>query len=253
MKKEDIDFIIENYGNITRNKIAKLICVTEGQIKYIAKKYDLKSNLQPIRKNVYDNAFSQKTLQNCYWAGFIAADGCISADGKRVKICLGRKDLNHLIKLKEFLKAEREISLSKINSNTYLTVNSPQMVNDLRNNFNIMPQKSLTLESPKNLSYKESLAYIIGYIDGDGTIGINTTKYKYKIYKNLRLRIIGTPLFLEWVNNILKSNAIPVQHCRSKIHIISIGETNKCLKLLKKTIMGNNLPALNRKWDKVVI
>lgn len=252
MKKEIVDFIIENYGIVTRNKIAQLMNITDSQVKYVARKYNLNSDINVPRNKVNDSAFSIKTPSACYWAGFIAADGNISKDNRYLSICLGRKDLEHLLKLREFIKSESKVYLAKNTGNTQFNANSPKIVKDLKNKFGIGPLKSLTLEPPTGLSYEESLAFIIGYIDGDGSIGINTSKTKHKTYSTLRLRMLGTPKFLSWIAYMLEASSTPKQHCKSKIHVISISEGHGSLSLLKKFIVQNKLPVLDRKWNKVI-
>ena len=194
------------------------------------------------------SVFSKKTLNICYWAGFIAADGSVNTNSLRM--CLSKKDKNHLLKLKEFIKYEGVLYDYGIKTNIQLDIYDKQIVKDLYNNFNIKSHKSLTLEPPKDLTYDQELAFIIGYIDGDGVIGINSFKKKDKTYKYLRLRIIGTPIFLKWVNKIFNKNNKPKIHNKSKIHIISFSNL-KLIKKLNNFRLENKLPVLSRKWNKV--
>lgn len=99
--------------------------------------------------------------------------------------------------------------------------------------------------TPTNISY-----YWAGFLAADGTIGINTKKYKNKIYKTLRLRIIGTPELLNWISKFFGKTCKPIIHCDSKIHIISISD-NKLLSDLVNFSERYKLPILKRKWDKV--
>jgi hypothetical protein len=73
------------------------------------------------------------------------------------------------------------------------------MISDLKNNFNITPQKSLTLQPP-NLDYKHALCFIIGIIDGDGSIFLQ--KQKKDKNNSIVLSIINTRFILEWVKDI---------------------------------------------------
>jgi len=246
----EIEFIKTNYGVITRREIAKKLDRPEHQIKKMVKKLKLHSSLSFRMYTRNDNAFSNITLEACYWAGFIAADGCLY-NKRELRVCLSNADKGHLEKLRNFIGYTGPLAQSKITTNLYLVVSSSQIYSDLNKNFNITPRKSLTLLPPIGLTYKQSLAYIIGYIDGDGSIGYNSYTYKNGTkYKFLRLRIIGTPMTLNWINLIFKKRAIPIQHCKSKISIISFNDRNLLIKL-KGFILDNSLPVLSRKWDKV--
>jgi hypothetical protein len=207
------------------------------------------SNYRIYTRN--DHAFSQLTLETCYWAGFIAADGYIDIKHHGLKVCLSPKDYDHLDHLRMFVKYSGPLHLSKNGKNLGLAVMSRTIIADLAKNFNIYTKKSLTLEPPKNLSDEQSLAYIIGYIDGDGTLSYNHCKSRTgKRSSYLRLRILGTPMILNWINKILKTHVKPKQHCKSKISIISIYGENLLVRL-KGFIIDNALPVLVRKWDKV--
>ena len=246
----EIEFVKNNYGIITRQKISKILNKPEHQITKLAKELNLHSLLRHF-KRIYkrnDFIFSKINLLTCYWAGFIAADGYIDNKAFALRVCLSKKDKIHLERLKDFLKYSGPLYQSKTNTNLHLDVISKQLLIDLENIFNIHTKKSLTLKPPKALTYEQSLAYIIGYIDGDGSIGYNSHLYKNKKYSYLRLRIIGTQKTLRWINHIFEMKADSVKHCRSKIFIISFNNKNLLLKL-KSFAIANTLPILNRKWD----
>ena len=234
-----LKYIKQYYGKLTRRQIAFNLNIKENFVKTQAKKLGLTSNLSVPRNKINDNSFSKKTMLSCYWAGFIAADGCIS--NNELRVCLSKTDLNHLIKLKFFLKSLSKITCSKTTTNVYISCNSKKIVKNLYDIYNITPRKSLTLKSPNNLTYLQSLAYIIGYIDGDGCISYNG--------KYIRLRIMGTINTLEWINFILKRKSKPVTHCKSKIFIISFKKLYA--QNLYKIAKQYKLPILDRKWNKL--
>lgn len=245
------NFLKENYGKITRTKIALALTKSDGSVKQRARKFHLTSNIHFKLYTRNNNAFSNLTLESCYWAGFIAADGCINIKHPSLHICLSPKDLDQLDRFRIFVGYSGPLHHAKNGTNLSLTVSSKFIIDDLAKNFNIFPRKSLTLEPPKNLTHEQSLAYIIGYIDGDGTLNYNNCKSRTgKRSSYLRLRIIGTPMILNWINKILKTNAKPRQHCKSKISIISIYGENLLIGL-KGFITDNTLPVLARKWDKI--
>lgn len=132
--------------------------------------------------NVDDFFFNIPNELNSYYAGFIAADGCICSrnrDKRTLKIGLSSKDSKWLKTFKEKIKSESPIKnriQKKIYEITEISITSKQIVDDLKSNFNVVPRKSLILEPPfikeQNLKY----AFICGYIDGDDTIFLSKRK-----------------------------------------------------------------------------
>ena len=55
--------------------------------------------------NLNDSFFSHEnlTIDSCYWAGFIAADGNIAKNKKQITISLQHDDKTHLIKFKKLI------------------------------------------------------------------------------------------------------------------------------------------------------
>ena len=81
-KEEDL-ILIENYGNLPNKELGKMLNRTSSGVWKRASKLGLKSDRIKIVKMVKrkyfcnDNYFKNLTIENCYWAGFIAADGWI--------------------------------------------------------------------------------------------------------------------------------------------------------------------------------
>lgn len=148
-----------------------------------------------IDENVFDII---DTEEKAYWLGFIYADGNISSEGQRFEINLALKDLDHMIKLKEFLKLETEIRVEtnhgKENQICRLSVRNANLWNQL-NDKGCTPRKSLTLEFPnENIFADKNLIYdfIRGYCDGDGSLGI----YDKENTKTTEINFVGTEGFL---------------------------------------------------------
>src|SRR5271154_2141644 len=96
--EEDKKFLIENYGKISGTKISVILKQSKNLIKYWAKKLDLHSSIRSGKRHFRNkDTFSNLTLETCYWAGFIAADGCIT-DKNVLVVCLSNVDKNHLEK-----------------------------------------------------------------------------------------------------------------------------------------------------------
>lgn len=199
MEKQDVENVILKSKEIGISE--KDICINLGinpkNLYYYKKKYDLLENtrgksINSRKKREYyinDNFFEIPNLLNSYWAGFLAADGNISRDYCTLTIGLSAKDR---IVLENFIRdTDSNYKIKNYKSNgcdcVGLAITSAKICQDLKNNFNITDRKSLTLIHP-NLTTDLSDSFIVGYIDGDGTIGL----YNSKKQKSLSLSLLGT-------------------------------------------------------------
>ncbi len=137
--------------------------------------------------------------KNCYWAGFIAADGNISDNN--VKIGLSLKDKQHLEKFKEIVKSNHPIIETEVflNKKKYfaaiINIWSKQYTEDLKQYFNIVPAKSLILEPPSLIKEDDIRHFIRGNMDGDGTIRFQGKRRG----PNWTITFLGTKLLLQWI------------------------------------------------------
>lgn len=252
-------------------EVKKLYLDKDLSIKQIAEQYNcddssiskylhrLGIKLKP-RKHIYytnNEYFSIPNIQNSYWAGYIAADGCITERDHGVVLCCKRDDRIILETIKKHTNCEvpildeEKINFNKLKQYSRLTIYSQQIVDDLLKYWNITPRKTLTLQPPKYYMKNDlALAFIIGYIDGDGCIRYAPDK-KYNT-KYLEISMAGTKEVLEWIAKII-SNITNNQHTVSKIkkkncHILKIH--CKYAELLKDQLKQIPLDfKLSRKWD----
>lgn len=147
-------------------------------------------------KKIYtndDTVFNYDTEQSFYWAGFTAADGCIME--KRMaypfvfKVSLAIKDINHLKKLKLFLRATNPVKTHtrKKDNTTYceLAIYSKDLCSSLFR-FGITPRKSLTYIIPEDIVNHSLFKHFVrGYMDGDGSLAeggvINNKSAQYGV------------------------------------------------------------------------
>lgn len=197
------------------------------------------------------NFFKNKNPLNSYWAGFIAADGNISSQGNALKISLSAKDAEHLGKLSSLLsddyclrQEERALNDKVYNVITF-GLSSKQWKDDLEENWNITPAKSLTLKFPEFDNLENKKAFICGYIDGDGSICVSNDK--------LSLQILGTESFLSSIlvflvdEQVVDENIITIAE-HKRICTLSFGSSTAISVL--EFLYNENLPLLERKWDK---
>lgn len=142
------------------------------------------------------NFFCFPSPQNSYWAGFIAADGNITEDNS-LRIGLDCRDIGLLNRFKEEIEYSGNIKIYKKKiGRPYCRIEifDNQIVSDLRENWNITQRKTKTLIPPNIDEEDNIMAFIIGYIDGDGNIGKR---------ENKQVQICGTIELLSWMKNVL--------------------------------------------------
>lgn len=210
-------------------------------ISYLFKQFKKLGIRKTTKRFLDENSFSVYTPENCYWAGFIGADGniFIGKGGHRVSIQLAQKDKNHLEKFNNFLRGnytieERTSEKGNTLSNLVaIQVYSKKLAMDLFNNFNIIPNKSFTLQPP-NLPPELVKHYIRGYFDGDGHIEKRS---------NISLGFTitsGSKAILKWMMGALRENGFSV----SDKYIYSAGEQHNYFRIL----IGHKIVAGIYKW-----
>lgn len=218
-----------------------------------ARSIGIKRNSKFRRKySVCDNYFSDtRSLEVCYWAGFIAADGCVGSPKKNcLRIKLKDTDLGHIEKFKKTIGYNGKLHITKKNENTYVCINihSRKIVDDLVW-FKITERKTLTLKPPP-LAGDQALAFLIGYIDGDGCIFIENLKNKRT---RLILALIGTYEVISWAKKIFdelvpfSTKANPRK--TGAVYQYSIA-SKKALHVLS-ALEQIDVPKLERKWNKI--
>lgn len=210
---------------------------------------------------INQRAFSNETLESYYWAGFFAADGGIIRNS--LDLTLQKRDLNAVEKFKSFLSYNGPIRTINVKNRTYYKVyisGIPILTKILKKKFNITERKSLTLRPPIIKNSKKRLAFIIGYLDGDGCI--------YQDKETLQLHFLGTRFVLKWILEAFKkycpemnpsvrnascNNGKTKQICFSFSGGKRKRSRKRCLKNLTflKMLLELDIPKLPRKWNKV--
>ena len=198
-----------------------------------------------------ENFFAEPNPTNSYWAGFIAADGCVYHGGgkQKLSIVLKSTDEGHLVRLQSTIGAgtlHRGRSYSKERDKVYHNVRyvlySKTICSDLKRVFNVTQRKSLTLEPPIGLGTVNSLAFIAGYIDGDGSYTKSGTRPI--------LKIAGTRSMLEWIVSSVGFSS--GWEDRINYHVIYFRSDDSIR--IRDSIRKLNLPLLERKrsrWEQM--
>jgi hypothetical protein len=197
--------------------------------------------------------FTVPNKLNSYWAGFIAADGCIT--GKQVlSINLAEKDKEHLEKLATLLAEDYQVkTYQHKEGNSYgstgnyvaFALSSQQWKEDLEKNWGITKRKTATYRFPEHLEEGLRAAFIAGYIDGDGSI--NTTKAGKK--DKLQVSINGTEELLVGIRDFLRTKGVELKNNIYASRGISVLITaSTTAKKVCEVFYDEDLPLLERKW-----
>lgn len=225
----------------------------------------LKVNMSEL-KRIHDfnrNYFTNLTLENCYWAGFIAADGCVHDDGT-LFIGLAVKDKNHLQKFADFIgytgklgeyfyakEDRKDVHIVQLRLAT-----AKQIALDLDKWFNITPRKTRTLEAPTLLSFEQQLAFVAGYTDGDGSI------FRATRTGALHYSVLGGLSSMTFIKSVF-DQVIPIPESGRGRGSLTLINGKYTFPIYRYTVTGTRaisilqkikelpLPFLERKWSKV--
>ncbi len=250
--EEDKDFFIQQVNNNQSClEQAKFWNCSVGTIRNRRKEFGCfdyqehinKCNQYRIVKN--EDIFSEIDNEyKAYWLGFLYADGSVSANGNRVELGLAAKDLDHIIKFKNFIDIDNKIAYrEKTNSYRYSFKNK-KIKQDLIKQ-GCVPQKSLVLKFPNQNQVSNNLIhhFMRGYIDGDGYI-MNTEKSK-------GIGFIGTESFILSAIQVfnLKPNKIHNVHREDGAKKYQLAAKKEMMEFLH--LLYNNAKIyLDRKYEK---
>lgn len=161
--------------------------------------------------SVDENFFYRDTPESFYWAGFIAADGCVSYTRKNktsgfLSILLSAQDIGVLEKFKKAVGFDGNIRITKPtdhnpNGLAKLQISRIKMLHSLER-FNIVENKTKVYKFPKWMVNHNLVNHFMrGYVDGDGSFFIT----KQSGRNHLNFGVCGTREFLVDFRNILKN------------------------------------------------
>lgn len=133
------------------------------------------------QNNVPNTLFSCFSANECYWAGFIAADGCVYKN--RIILEVSSKDYNHLLSFKNFSRCRNNVRVFDRGEKSYCNFRfrSSHVAKNLDIYFNVRPRKTYVYIDPPSLPSYNIRDFIRGYIDGDGSIYMNSGYIRLKI------------------------------------------------------------------------
>lgn len=231
---------IDNYQHLLNNRTYFAIGLHARSLNLKAEdSFTLKTN---FKNKINHDFFKNINFLNSYWAGFIAADGAIK-DRTCLSIELAIKDKQHLNTFIKNINFTGKITITKRNF-ALLQMYSYDIIENLKNNFNITKTKTFTLLPPNINRLEHKLSFICGLIDGDGCIYIGS--------KYLAINILGTKEMLLWVKETFEELFDTSKNHILKVKsIYSMSIHTKNVKILYDIIRNYNVPLLKRKWNKL--
>lgn len=179
-----------------------------------------------------------------YWLGFLAADGCISAETNNVIVSLAAADEGHLRKFLDCLESDYLIYPAVARTQARIVITSARIVADLVRH-RVTPRKSLTLKPPDFLPEELWSHYWRGVFDGDGTI--------YESGGGWRVGWSGTRVMMERVREWVQSVCLTKARVRplSSIYRFEVGGICFPLAVAKALYYrSRGLIRLDRKYER---
>ena len=232
---EELKYLYQNYPYGSKEEIINYL---KRDWKYICNKsFKLKIKryiFNPIKSNC--DRLMNETNEAYYWLGFIMADGHFNKSNQ-LQINIGEKDIKHLQLLSNFLGVETELQTPN------LCVNYKAIKLWLENVFKITNNKTYQPCDLTQLKDDKFFSFIIGFIDGDGTID----KKGYLHIKCHSSWLENLNLMISFLTNDNFNKGIINSEGLAFISITKIEIMNN----IKKRLEELKLPNLTRKWIRI--
>jgi len=211
-------FLLAKTDKYSAPQLAKIFQCEKKTIQGVLNNNAIKlKNLGLFKKKYFcnENFFVNLTAISAYWAGFIAADGCLwskNGRGKSLFIGLKQSDIKHLEKFRKAIKSNAKISYIKSNNSVHIGLWSEDKIFDSLTKLGIEQNKSLRIKKVK-ITHRFMSHFIRGVFDGDGYFG-------GKKVTHIQFQIGGYKPLLEQIQEVL------VKKCkvkRVKIYPLSYG------------------------------
>ncbi len=231
---------IRHLGGLPQYEIARKVGCSQGYVSTVLNNPKRGVRLQ-LQEQLKHDCFSIQTFDADFWAGVIAADGCIT--GNRVQIGLQESDKEFLELWQSWCNSKHKIARGfskKSGTWSYQSAfKSEQMIEDLKKYYNIGPRKSLNAKPPN----RKSLHFIAGLFMGDGHISFRSQRQHYTC------GFCGSKDMMEWVRtyftDLTKGKVTPA----ASIYEFAIGGRYNAHEALVR-IFDNSPFVLDRKYQR---
>lgn len=199
--------ILESYltgGMYSYHQLAKIMNRSHYSLRKKANELKLKNDkyAKIARYQVNHTFFKEINNKNSCWAGFIAADGHLNFKSKELAISLAGDEkyvLEQLVKDIEYTGKIFEYTYKF--SSCVVRVGSLEILENLRDNFNICYNKTYRMSPPQFERLSDTLSFFVGYINGDGSISCHKRGKK----DGLSLQVASaSKASIEWIKYLLE-------------------------------------------------
>lgn len=255
--EDEILYITENYTKCTAREMGVYLNRHPEVIRIKMRSMKLVSPFLHNKNNT-SQWLLDDSLESFYWTGFLMADGNFKKYGNsiiKLRCTLAAKDRPHLQKLADKLNTRIHDKICNGRPQVELSVIDTKVIPAYVSKFGITTNKTYSPPSTdilRNFTDAQLLALLVGVIDGDGCI----TSPRYKGKGNTIVLVSH----LSWLHNITLLNDVLYNNSgcnKTTMPYVSNGyvratwSNRKVLSYLKLFAISNDLPILNRKWDRI--
>lgn len=240
------DQIVIDYNNqLTRPQIASKHNISVISVNKILKTKQVLIESRRERTIQFKNKFNDLSNKDVlYWIGFIAADGHVGNDG--LTIGLGKRDLHHLEKFKNFIEGNEHVKIKQNSNNNavYINIYSKDIVKSLRN---VGLSKNKTNDLTIDERFQNSTDFWRGMFDGDGWVMVDKRN-------QIVVGLCGTQevvnSFKKWCSQYVDSKStVKINGGTISNYCYSLS-CNKALAILEILYNEHSSTFLDRKWHK---
>jgi len=248
-------------GNFSYKMIGKILNRSSHSCQNKAKQLKIYNSFKSAKKYTADLDFWIPNPISAYWAGFSAADASInkhSLNCYNYRLEIANSDICHLEQFKKDSQFNGPIKTS-IRRNKFLhsrlVISEPKWIKDLEKYYNIVPNKTLRLAPPNLNDEYLNFCYLIGYIDGDGTV------YFEEKRQRLCINIVSSSVdIINWCHSLIYDKFKNFSLVNKKNNIKLIDEKYPFMSVngLRAAVVFDflykfDLPKLKRKWEQPLI
>ncbi len=255
--EQEIEFLKNNYSEMTNKEIAEKLGRTKTSIDVKANKLGLKSSIYTCNLDYFKEIDSE---EKAYWLGFIYADGWVEykeGSTHTLGIELSIVDIEHLRKFNKCIEGNCKITTrvrhleetGKDYEMCCIRVYKKTFVDHLIDK-GVTPNKSFDITMP-NIPKNLINHFIRGFFDGDGCLAHGTTKSKNKTQDVIKADFTcGSIEFVNSLRSILFDNDINSHVVSERNHYrLKIGGLKNTHEFLEY-IYKDATVYLDRKYEK---
>lgn len=230
---EEDEILLKNFL-LSRKELQKLLpnkTIMAITIRCFYKKLKTKESSNAKIRTLKEDFWFPYNPVNCYWGGFCLADGCVQ-DIPRSKsisnifsLMLSEKDLNWLTEFKNSVEYDgnftkkTSIAPNSIRPTTCYGIQitcGKKWRDEMETYHGIKPNKTYRVHSPVMSDLLFKLCAIVGYLDGDGSIGLRIFYDTGKLSPYIKVQSCSKEI-IYWIKETLE-NTFPYKKLPRKIH-----------------------------------